>query len=78
MKDLLQFCADVLPAVEEYRQKQVNKYYREKELEYGGEFQKLERYKNRVRIVDIFLPTIKKKIVEAGISIQMTDSQKIE
>lgn len=44
--------------MESYRQKNVNKYHAEKKLEFA-EYTKMERYKNRVRIVDAVLPAIK-------------------
>ena len=59
---MLDFLEEVLPKVEEYRAKQINKYYREKELDWGGDSGKMERYKNRVRIVDTFLGPLKKLV----------------
>ncbi len=50
----------ILPSVEKYRSKQMNKYHREKEMDYGGEHSKMEKYKNRTRVVDIFLPALNK------------------
>lgn len=49
----------IVENAEEYRAKNVNKYYREKELEHGGVYPVLEKYKNRVRVVDIFLEPAK-------------------
>lgn len=57
---IVKFIKDVLPNVEKYREVQINKYHREKELEYGGEYSVLEKYKNRTRIVDMFLPALRR------------------
>jgi len=51
--------ADVVPELESYRKKQVNKFYRESEIEWGADPVKLECYKNRVRVVDVFLPRLR-------------------
>jgi hypothetical protein len=58
--------AEMVPEIEEYRAKQVNKFYREKELEWGGDPVKMEGYKNRVRIVDIILPHLKSFLSRVG------------
>lgn len=55
----LTFVADIIPELEKYRAKNVNKYYREQETP-DCEYVKTERYKNRVRQVDIILPALKK------------------
>ncbi|MBW8001682.1 MAG: hypothetical protein FVQ80_06630 [Planctomycetes bacterium] len=65
-KVFLDFLGEVLPNLEEYRAKQVNKYYREKELEWGGDSTKMEKYKNRVRVVDTFLGPLKSMLTKYG------------
>lgn len=62
----VEFVESVLPNVEQYRQKNVNKYYAEKNMEHGGEYSKMEKYKNRVRIVDIFLAPLKEYLKRVG------------
>ena len=52
------FVDNIIPKIEIYREKQVAKHDAEKALEYS-EYTKVERYKHRVRIVDIFLPALK-------------------
>ena len=54
----------IIPRVERYREKNVTKYNAEAAGEHGGEYSVKEKYKNRVRIVDIFLP-VAKEFVEA-------------
>lgn len=58
--------ADMVPKIDEYRAKEVNKYYREKELDWGPDAVKLQIYKNRVRVVDLFLPGLKRFLVSVG------------
>ncbi len=58
-KGVAMFLDEVLPRIDSYRAKNLNKYHREKELEFS-EYTKMERYKNRVRIIDIFLPALRK------------------
>jgi hypothetical protein len=53
---------ECIPRIEQYREKQITKYNAEKSTEYGGEYTKLEKYKNRVRIIDVFLPALKKLV----------------
>jgi hypothetical protein len=65
MEAAVKFAAAILPNLEAYRQKNVNKYHREKELEFA-EYTKLERYKNRVRIVDIFLEPLRQFLKDVG------------
>jgi hypothetical protein len=60
------FCEEAVPRLEEYRGKNVNKYYREKESP-DAEYTKCERYKNRVRFVDCFLPAMKAVLKGAGV-----------
>ena len=68
LKDLIvSFVVDIVPKIEHYRAKNVNKYYRESEISYGADPQKLEKYKNRVRVVDIFLPGLKGILSKAGV-----------
>lgn len=68
LKDLvLGFIAEIVPKIEHYRAKNVNKYYRESEISYGADPQKLERYKNRTRLVDIFLPALKEVLLKEGV-----------
>jgi len=62
-KLIVKMIEGLVPRIEQYRAKQVNKYWREKELDFGGEYQKLERYKNRVRVCDIFLPVLREVVV---------------
>jgi hypothetical protein len=62
----VRFLEGVVPNLEEYRMKNVNKYYREKESP-DAEYTKMERYKNRVRFVDCILEPAKKVLREAGI-----------
>jgi hypothetical protein len=62
---LIDMMADVLPRLEAYRSKNVNKYHRESELEFR-EYSKMERYKNRVRQVDIILEPMKKFLTRVG------------
>jgi len=50
---------DLVPKIEKYRMKNVTKYNAESAGEHGGEYSVKEKYKNRVRVVDIFLPTLK-------------------
>lgn len=62
----VEFLESILPNIEQYRQKNVNKYYAEERLEHGGEYSVKEKYKNRVRIVDIFLAPLKEYLARAG------------
>lgn len=62
----VRFLEEVLPRLEEYRAKNVNKYYREQESP-DCEYTKTERYKNRVRIVDCFLKPAKEVLTSAGV-----------
>ena len=55
----------IIPRVERYREKNVTKYNAEAAGEHGGEYSVKEKYKNRVRVVDIFLP-IAKEFVEGS------------
>lgn len=73
MDELEKFGCAVFQNVKEYRQKQVNKYYREKELEYGGEYLKLEKYKNRVRIIDMFSEPAKELFISIFSSESLPD-----
>lgn len=61
-----QFAEEVLPLIEEYRQKNVNKYHRERDLEFS-EYTKMERYKNRVRICDIVLLPLRQFLMNVGV-----------
>ena len=54
----------LIPGVEQYRAKNVAKYNAEAAGEHGGEYSVKKKYKNRVRIVDIF-PPVAKDFVEA-------------
>lgn len=67
---ITQLVADVLPRLEQYRAKNVNKYHRENESP-DREYTKCERYKNRVRVVDIFLDPIKTFLVNRGVIKQL-------
>lgn len=67
MDALFNFFEEVLPKIEEYREKNVGKYYAEQNTEYGGEYFKMEKYKNRVRVVDIFLAPLKDMLRSAGV-----------
>lgn len=49
----------IIPKVESYREKNVTKYNAEAELLHGGEYSTKEKYKNRVRCVDLVLPTLR-------------------
>lgn len=77
MEELFFLLSEVLPDVEAYRKRQVNKFYREKELEWGGEPVKMERYKHRVRVIDLFLPAVKKMLVKKSF-ITVTDEDVAE
>jgi hypothetical protein len=66
LADAVEFISKVVNNLELYKHKNVNKYYREKELEHGGEYEKMERYKNRTRVVDIFLIPLKDFLVAHG------------
>lgn len=54
----------IIPKVEQYREKNVTKYNAELANEHGGEYSVKEKYKNRTRIVDLFLP-VAKEFVES-------------
>lgn len=56
---LIEAVKQIIPKVEAYRAKNVAKYNAESAGEHGGEYSIREKYKNRVRQVDIFLPTIR-------------------
>ena len=43
-----------------YREAQCKKYFAERGTEHMGDYTKLERYKNRVRIVDCVLPHLER------------------
>lgn len=75
LKHAVEFVSSILPKIEEYRAKNVNKYYREAEQEYR-EYTKMERYKNRVRVVDIFLPSLKTFLKESGVSIHSDEVER--
>jgi 23S rRNA C2498 (ribose-2'-O)-methylase RlmM len=62
---IVRLCEEILPKLEEYRSKNINKYYREKESP-DCEYTKTERYKNRVRVADIFLDPIRNVLSDAG------------
>jgi hypothetical protein len=62
----LEMLCEIVPNLEEYRAKNVNKYYREKELPYS-DYVKRERYKNRVRFVDTFLGPLRKYLERSGV-----------
>jgi len=64
---LFNFFEEVLPNIEEYRAKNIGKYYAEENLPYGGEYQKLEKYKNRVRVVDTFLKPLIRMLRSSGV-----------
>lgn len=68
---------DVLPKLENYRQKNVNKYWREMELEFT-EYTKAERYKNRVRVVDCFIQPLQQFLVNIGASTSTTTTDQDE
>ena len=63
-KLLVESIKKAIPRVEAYRAKNVTKYNAESANEHGGEYSVKEKYKNRVRVVDIFLP-IAKEFVES-------------
>lgn len=52
----------IVPKLEAYREKNVVKYNAEAAGEHGGEYSTKERYKNRVRIIDVILPSLRKII----------------
>jgi hypothetical protein len=66
---------EIIPRLEEYRAKNVNKYWREKELEYS-DYIKREKYKHRVRWVDCFLDPLKNFLVRSGVMIKKEAEQK--
>jgi hypothetical protein len=72
---IIEVLEEIIPKVEHFRAKNVNKYNAEKSTEYGGEYQKMEKYKTRVRVTDIFLPSLK-KFVEKAKKLNETTSAK--
>ncbi len=62
----VRFLEEAVPLLEVYRQKNVDKYYAEKNAP-DSEYVKRERYKNRTRFVDCLLEPARKVLVEAGV-----------
>ena len=56
-------CVDL----DKYREAQCRKYFAEKNAEHCGDYVKLERYKNRVRIVDTILPHMERFLHDLGV-----------
>jgi len=64
---ILKLVEDVSTELEQYRETQCRKYYAEKNTEHMGDYVKLERYKNRVRVVDCFLDPLERFLFNCGV-----------
>lgn len=53
----------MIPAIEKYRATNYNKYVKEMERD-DSAYEKSERYKHRVRVVDIILPELQTMVEE--------------
>jgi hypothetical protein len=68
---------EVIENLEDYKKKNVNKYYREEESEYC-EYRKLDLYKNRSRVVDCVLGPLKSLMTACGLDSPATDASEKE
>ena len=67
---LTRLAEGVSGGLEEYRESNCRKYYAEKGTltdDYIGDYVKMERYKNRVRMVDAVLPSVEQFLFDLGI-----------
>lgn len=48
-----------VPKLETYKQHELSKYDAESTLDHGGDYTKRDRYRNRVRVADIILASLK-------------------
>lgn len=64
-----------IPFIEQYREKNVVKHNAEAANEHGGEYSVKEKYKHRVRVVDLVLPRLK-AIVEKYYELQKDEKGK--
>ena len=64
---LARLAEGVVVDLDVYRETQCKKYYAERGTEHLGDYTKLERYKNRVRIVDCILPHLERFLHDMGV-----------
>ncbi|MHC4644011.1 MAG: hypothetical protein ACYTBJ_00820 [Planctomycetota bacterium] len=57
----------IVENLEKYREANVGKFLGEKGTDHLGDFTKLDRYKNRVRVVDCFLKPLETILYNLGI-----------
>lgn len=64
---ILRLAETIAVNANEYRDAQCRKYYAEKSTEHLGDYTKLERYKNRVRLIDVFLKPLEQFLSDCGV-----------